>query len=204
MSLLIYGLRYSMMLLSAILLAGISGCASITQGTSQTLIFSIEPKETRCVVTRVDDGQLGIVTQSQNTLMVSKDKDDIIVQCNADGYKPYTFKIVSSATGAGVAGAIFIDLGITDMITGAMWRYPDLHNITLEKVGSTALSRHVTPNEEPTQNNDAANNNIPASAQPAEQTSTSTVPTTAKPPPNKPDESAFPTPTCSNNRVNSC
>jgi len=127
--------RLALLLLS--LVATISGCASITQGTTQTLIFSIEPKEARCIATRVDDGQLGVVTQAQNTLQVGKDKDDIIVTCNAAGYKPYSQRIVSGATGAGVAGAIFIDLGITDMITGAMWKYPESHNISMEKEGST-------------------------------------------------------------------
>ncbi len=111
----------------------LSGCASITQGTSQTLIFNIEPKEARCVVTRDGDGQLGVVTQSQNTLQVSKDKDDILVNCRADGFKPFALKIASSASGAGVAGAVFIDLGIVDLMTGAMWKYPEQHNIFLEK-----------------------------------------------------------------------
>jgi hypothetical protein len=111
----------------------ITGCASITQGTNQTLIFNIEPKEARCIVTRDGDGQLGLVSQSQNTLQVSKDKDDILVSCKADGYKPFSLKIVSSASGAGVAGAVFIDLGIVDFATGAMWKYPDQHNISLEK-----------------------------------------------------------------------
>ena len=99
----------------------LTGCASITQGTSQTLIFNIEPKEARCVVTRDGDGQLGVVSQSQNTLQVSKDKDDIVVNCRAEGYKTFALKIASSATGAGVAGAVFIDLGIVDLMTGAMW-----------------------------------------------------------------------------------
>ena len=111
----------------------ITGCASITQGTNQTLIFNIEPKEARCIVTREGDGQLGLVSQSQNTLQVSKDKDDILVSCKADGYKPFALKITSSASGAGVAGAVFIDLGIVDLMTGAMWKYPDQHNISLEK-----------------------------------------------------------------------
>lgn len=111
----------------------ISGCASITQGTSQTLMFNIEPKEARCTVTRDGDGQLGVISQSQNTLQVSKDKDDIIINCKADGYKPFALKIASSATGAGVAGAVFIDLGLVDLITGAMWKYPEQHNISMEK-----------------------------------------------------------------------
>lgn len=129
-----------------------SGCASITQGTSQVLMFNIEPKEARCIVTRVDDGQIGVVTQSQNTLQVSKDKDDIIVNCRAEGYKPYTTKIASSASGAGVAGAVFIDLGIVDFATGAMWKYPEQHNISLEKENTAKSSQtsDVAKNEEQT------------------------------------------------------
>ena len=119
--------------LAPIFLAILSGCASITQGTSQTLMFNIEPKETRCVVTRVDDGQIGVVSSSQTTLVVTKDKDDIIVNCRADKHKPYTLKIASAASGAAIGGGIFIDLGITDLITGAFWKYPEFHNISLEK-----------------------------------------------------------------------
>lgn len=126
--------------LIALPLVALSGCASITQGTSQVLIFNIEPKDTRCSLVRVDDGQIGIVTATQNTVVVNKDKDDIIVQCTATGYKPYTTRIVSSATGAGVAGAIFIDLGITDLITGAMWKYPESHNVALEKEGTISTT----------------------------------------------------------------
>jgi hypothetical protein len=118
--------------LISILALILSGCASLTQGTSQTLVFNIEPKETRCLVSRDGDGQIGIVTQSQNILHVSKDKDDIFVNCKADGYKPFLLKITSSASGAGVAG-VAIDLGVVDLMTGAMWRYPDQHNIFLDK-----------------------------------------------------------------------
>ncbi len=110
----------------------VSGCASITQGTSQTLMFNIEPKEARCVLTRDGDGQIGVVTQSQNTVSVSKDKDDILVRCAADGYKPQTLKISSSASGAAIGGAFLLDLGITDLATGAFWKYPDQHSVSLE------------------------------------------------------------------------
>ena len=131
--------------LSLVLITFLSGCASITQGTSQILIFNIEPKDTRCVLTRVDDGQIGIVTQSLNTVTVSKDKDDIVVQCKAEGYKPLAMRIVSAASGAGISGAIFIDLGITDFITGAMWKYPEHHNVVLEKDGPTTPNTAAAP-----------------------------------------------------------
>jgi hypothetical protein len=119
-------------LLFALYLVILTGCASITQGTSQVLTFNLEPKGIICQATRDGDGTLGSITYQNPTLNVSKDKDDIIVSCKSDGYKPKTIKIASSATTAGVTG-VLIDFGITDMVTGAMYKYPDSHNIALEK-----------------------------------------------------------------------
>jgi hypothetical protein len=110
------------------LIFSLSGCASITQGTSQTLIFNLEPKDINCVVTRDGDGQIGTLTTSHNNLTVSKDKDDIVVACKAPGHKPKTVRLTSSASAAGVVGGVFIDL-----ITGSMWKYPESTNIALEK-----------------------------------------------------------------------
>jgi hypothetical protein len=108
-------------------------CASITQGTSQTIIFNLEPKDINCVATRDGDGQIGSITTTNNTLTVSKDKDDIVVSCKAPQHKPKTVRLVSSTQAAGVVGGIFLDLGITDMITGAMWKYQESMTIALEK-----------------------------------------------------------------------
>lgn len=110
----------------------IASCASITQGTSQTLTFNLEPRDINCQVTRDGDGTIGSVTYQNSSLTISKDKDDILVSCKAEGYKPKVVKIVSSASAAGVTG-VLLDFGITDMITGAMYKYPDSHNIALEK-----------------------------------------------------------------------
>ena len=109
------------------------GCASITKGTSQTLIFNLEPTEARCTLTRDGDGEIGSVSSRNNTVTVGKDKDDIVVKCNAPGYAQKTLRLVSSAETAGVVGGVFIDLGITDMITGAMWAYPNTTTVSLDK-----------------------------------------------------------------------
>ncbi len=106
----------------------LSGCATITQGTQQSITFNLDPSDTHCEVTRIGDGVLGRVSGKANTIYVGKDKDDILVKCDADGYESSTTKVVSGATGAGVTG-VMLDLGITDMITGAMYRYPE--NITI-------------------------------------------------------------------------
>ena len=61
--------------------------------------------------------------------------NDIIVACKAPGYEDKTIRLVSSASTAGVAGGAFIDLGITDMITGAMWQYQNEIRVALNKPG---------------------------------------------------------------------
>ena len=112
--------------------AVLAGCASITEGTSQILSFKIDPKDATCVLTRVDDGELGSVRANSSTIRVSKDKDDIVIQCEAPGYQSKTIRLVSKATTAGVTGML-LDFGITDMITGAMYAYPTEVSIAMDK-----------------------------------------------------------------------
>ena len=110
-----------------------TGCASITKGTSQTLAFKLDPKETKCSLNRIGDGELGSVSGSNNTINVGKDKDDIVITCKAEGYDDKTTRLVSSVSTAGVVGGAFLDLGITDMITGAMYEYQTEINVALDK-----------------------------------------------------------------------
>jgi len=112
---------------------GLANCASITQGTTQSLIFDLDPSTTRCSLTREGDGEIGSVSSKNNTLSVGKDKDDIVVKCNAPGYKQKTMRLVSSVSSAAVVGGLLIDLGITDMITGAAYQYPGQTSIALDK-----------------------------------------------------------------------
>ena len=65
-------------------------------------------------------------------MQVSKGAGDLIANCTAEGYEPKTTRIVSSAQTAGVIG-VAIDFGITDMLTGAMWKYPDHVSIAMDK-----------------------------------------------------------------------
>ncbi len=108
------------------------GCASITKGTSQTIIFNLDPQTASCKFTRDGDGEIGSISGSNNTLKVSKDKDDIVATCVAPGYKQKVMRIVSKAQTEGVVGTV-IDLGITDLVTGAMWAYPSDVSITMDK-----------------------------------------------------------------------
>ena len=119
-------------ILFLIFISGLHGCASISQGTSQTLLFKLEPQEAKCILNRTGDGELGSVSATSNTILVHKDKDDILVQCTAPGYAQKTTRVVSGATTAGVTG-VLLDFGITDMITGAMYAYPTDVTVVMEK-----------------------------------------------------------------------
>lgn len=94
--------------------------------------FKLEPDETTCEVSRVGDGVLGRVSHSANVIHVGKDKNDIVVTCNAKGFEQSTTRVVSGAKGAGVT-RVLLDFGITDMITGAMFRYSEDVTIALSK-----------------------------------------------------------------------
>jgi hypothetical protein len=123
-------MKFKSLLLTSVLVGFLPACATITQGTQQAISFKLEPKDTICEVSRVGDGKLGRISSTSSTLYVGKDKDDILVVCNAPGFEQSTTKVVSGATGAGVTG-VLLDFGITDMITGAMYRYPEDVTISL-------------------------------------------------------------------------
>ena len=116
--------------ISSVLL--LSGCASITQGTTQVISFSIDPTEAKCSVVNKDNATLGTVSGKSNLLQVSKGAGDLVANCSAEGYEQKTTRIVSSTQTAGVLG-VAIDLGIVDMLTGAMWKYPDHVAISMDK-----------------------------------------------------------------------
>lgn len=126
--------------LAAAVLPLFLGCASITKGTTQTLIFNLEPVESKCTVSREDDGELGTITGKNTTITVGKDKDDIIVKCQAPGHANKVARIVSKVEAAGIAGGIFLDLGVVDMMTGAMWAYPGSTTVSLDKCANDAAS----------------------------------------------------------------
>jgi len=111
---------------------GLANCASITQGTNQVISFSIDPIDAKCSIVNKDNATIGTVSGKSNLLQVSKGAGDLIASCSADNYEPKTTRIASTTQTAGVLG-IAIDFGITDMLTGAMWKYPDHVAIVMDK-----------------------------------------------------------------------
>jgi hypothetical protein len=117
----------------------LGGCASVTKGTSQSISFEVSPPSALCVLSREGDGELGKFRGSGSSVTVKKARKDIAVVCSAPGYEPKKEWLESSTDKTALAG-MAIDGGLTDMVTGAMWVYPDKVQLSLAPVRPTEVT----------------------------------------------------------------
>lgn len=110
----------------------IAGCASLTDGTEQTVVIDVTPREATCVASR-GGTELSSFSGRNPTITMSKGARDVLIECRAPGYDTKVNRLVSSTKGAGMVSFMLLDLGITDMITGAMWKYPSNSSILLQR-----------------------------------------------------------------------
>lgn len=108
----------------------LAGCATIVEGTSQSILVDLSPQETSCVAFR-DGTQIASVSGTNRTMNVQKSRHDIILRCSAPGYQTSDSKVESSASGWGVVGAVTLDLGVVDYATGALNKYPNSVTVAL-------------------------------------------------------------------------
>lgn len=108
----------------------VAACASIVEGTDQSIAVNLSPEEATCVVTR-EGARLSTISKDHKFLNISKSKNDLIIECEALGHHDETIVLESSASGWGVVGCVLIDFCITDYSTGALNKYPERITITL-------------------------------------------------------------------------
>ena len=118
----------------AILLIGLSGCASIVDGTSERISVNTNPSGATCTFVRNNES-IGWVRPTPNTIMVEKTKYDIVIKCNKPGYGEATY-LSKSGIDNWVFGNILIGgligWGI-DSATGSDNYYESPINITLPR-----------------------------------------------------------------------
>ena len=134
-----FGWTLSVLLTSLLL----DGCASVTKGTSQTISFDLLPAATNCLLSLEGKGDLGSVSGKSSSITVKKGRQNITAVCSASGFETATYLVRSSTDNAAIMGAA-IDFGITDMVTGAMWIYPERVQVSLQSVNSVE-SEVTTP-----------------------------------------------------------
>jgi hypothetical protein len=102
-------------LLTALATLATVGCASITEGTTQPVTVN---SNNPCSISR--DGMVYQTTPEQRTVWLKKSRQPLTVDC---GGKVQT--VEPKASNAALTGALLLDFGIVDMLTGAFWKYPE-------------------------------------------------------------------------------
>lgn len=112
----------------------ISGCSSIIEGRSQTIMVNTNPAGASCELTRNNE-PLGSINPTPGSLYIEKTKYDIKIACDKKGYETATYLNHSGAAGA-TFGNIILGGGIgwaIDSASGADNKYDSPVNITLSK-----------------------------------------------------------------------
>ena len=123
----------------------LSGCATIIEGTTQSISVSTNPPAGAQCTLASALGTWYVTTPGSVT--VHKSKTDITAICKKDGYQDAT-QIIPSTFQATTAGNILLGgiVGIgVDAASGADYKYPALSVITMVPIGQTAPAPTSTP-----------------------------------------------------------
>lgn len=118
--------------IAAVLL--LAGCASIVEGTSQTLTINTSPDGADCQLVR-EGRVIGRINPTPGSVVVEKTKHDINVECTKKGYQKISFINESGSEGA-TWGNVILGGGVgwaIDSASGADNKYQEIMNITLTK-----------------------------------------------------------------------
>jgi hypothetical protein len=123
-----------------VLAVGLSGCASIIEGTTQSIAITTPPADgAKCVLTS-SEGTYYVTTPGNVT--VHKAKNDLAAECNKDGFQTAKATIPAHFNGATagnvIAGGI-IGIGI-DAATGANFNYPATFAIAMTPVSTSSAT----------------------------------------------------------------
>ena len=102
----------------AAIAALLTGCSTMTNGTTQQ--FEIDPRDQACTIYK--DGEK--IAESKNNLVeISRAHANIKIECpnSTREFKP-------EPTKEAIFGAVWLDFGIIDSITGAFWKYVEVEN----------------------------------------------------------------------------
>ena len=131
-------------ILFASFLPMVGGCASIIDGTSQTISVTSNPDEANCRFTRETSVIASFITPSG--VVVEKTKHDITLSCEKEGYQEASSILpsdIEDATWGNIILGGFIGWGI-DSASGADNKYPDHVSITLlPQEGGTILQSNI-------------------------------------------------------------
>ncbi len=106
------------------LVALLPACATLVEGTSDTVTLSTNPAGAACTIDR--NGQrVGAVPTTPGSVRIGKSRHDLNVTCTKEGYQPATTTASSRFTGATFGNVLAGSVGVVvDAASGANNRYP--------------------------------------------------------------------------------
>ena len=114
-------------------LALLPACATITQGSTDTVTIDTRPPGASCEIKQ--DGQvIAFINPTPGSMVVPKSKNDIAVLCQRDGYESAAGAMASEFAGMTFGNILFGGvIGVAvDAASGAMNQYPPLITLTLQ------------------------------------------------------------------------
>ena len=124
----------------------LTGCGTITQGTSQNITVTSVPPGGHCDLTRKGE-HVATLDATPGVVKVDKTKNDILLTCKLAGYQDASVNL-ESGYGAGTFGNIILGGGIgwaIDSATGADNKYPSTANVQFVPVGATPVTAAAAP-----------------------------------------------------------
>jgi hypothetical protein len=125
------------------------GCATITEGSDQSVTVMTDPSGAQCELRR-EGSIIGVVNPTPGTVQIDKDKDTITISCELEGYERGMGTLDSEFEGMTAGNLLFggiIGVGV-DAASGAMHEYPSTFTLILDEILEEEL-------EEPAADDDA-------------------------------------------------
>jgi hypothetical protein len=115
----------------------LSGCGTITQGTSQNIAITSTPPGAHCDMNRKGE-HVATLDHTPGSVKVDKTKNDIMLTCTLPGYQDASVNL-ESGYGVGTFGNIILGGGIgwaIDSASGADNKYPSTANVQFVPVAA--------------------------------------------------------------------
>ncbi len=108
-----------------LLIATLPGCATMMEGTGQSVSVATTPPGASCEMGRAGT-KLGTINPTPGSLRIDKSKNDIELTCTKDGYQQAKVTSSPNFTWATFGNLIFggIPGAVVDAATGANYKYP--------------------------------------------------------------------------------
>lgn len=123
-------------ILGIVLGIGLSGCATIIEGTDQPIGLITTPPGATCNLTR-EGKVIAQISPTPGQIVIEKTKHDILIECNKEGYQ--RAQVIAKSTFSGTTFGNILAGGIigvvVDASSGANNEYPESITIQMTPLG---------------------------------------------------------------------